>query len=174
MNALLAAIPKPVLALLAVVLAALLAAQTFVAQRTAGKLADARAAHAADRATWVEASASSAARERAREQAWASANQDITDAYLHLASQLAADRAAADAAGLRLHQAARSAARACRGGADPAAAGDGTTAGDAGFLLAQLFEAADQRAGELAAFADRAHAAGSECQRRYDALTTTR
>ncbi len=174
MNALIAAIPKPVLALLAAVLAALLIAQTLVAQRTAGQLADARAAHATDRATWAEASASSAARERAKEQAWAATNQDITNAYLHLASQLAADRAAADAAGLRLHQAARAAARTCRGSADPATAGDSPATGDAGFLLAELFEAADRRAGELAAFAELAHAAGRECEQRYDALTTTR
>lgn len=172
MSAILAAIPKPVLALAAAVLAVLLAGQTFVAQRTATKLAEAREAHAQDRAAWADAAASSQAAERAREQAWTATNKDITDAYLHLAQQLAADRAAADAAGVRLHGAARAtAARACPGRQDPATAGDGQAAGDAGFLLAQLFEAADQRAGELAAFADRAHAAGRECEQRYDALT---
>ncbi|MBR8234265.1 MULTISPECIES: DUF2514 family protein [Burkholderia] len=38
-------------------------------------------------------------------------------------------------------------------------------------LLADLFGRADQRAGELAEYADRARIAGQQCERDYDALT---
>ena len=46
----------------------------------------------------------------------------------------------------------------------------GPTTGDALDLFADLFGRADQRAGELAEFADAAHAAGLTCERSFDAL----
>lgn len=52
---------------------------------------------------------------------------------------------------------------------DTATAGPAT--GDALDLLADLFSRADARAGELAEFADAAHAAGLTCERGYDALS---
>ncbi len=39
-------------------------------------------------------------------------------------------------------------------------------------VLADVLERADQRAGELAEYADRARIAGQQCERSYDALTT--
>lgn len=165
-----AAIPKAALAAGCVVLSVLLAGQTVVAYRASARSAQDRAKLAEATQAWTEASASSQASERAREQAWAQANQEITDAYTKVSQQLLADRAAADAAGVRLHQAARAAARACRGSQDPAVTGDGSTAGASDFLLAELFERADRRAGELAAFVDASRASGLECQQRYDAL----
>ena len=62
----------------------------------------------------------------------------------------------------------RAAARAASGSG---AATSGPTTGDALDLLADLFSRADQAAGELAEFADAAHAAGLACERSYDALT---
>jgi hypothetical protein len=56
--------------------------------------------------------------------------------------------------------------------AHPGAAAVGASAGDAIDLLSDLFTRADARAGELAAAADRAHAAGTTCERAYDALRT--
>lgn len=47
----------------------------------------------------------------------------------------------------------------------------GPTTDDALDLFADLFSRADQRAGELAEFADVAHAAGLTCERSFDALT---
>ncbi|WP_261537092.1 DUF2514 domain-containing protein [Burkholderia multivorans] len=47
-------------------------------------------------------------------------------------------------------------------------------AGDALDLLADVLGRADERAGELAEYADRARIAGQQCERDYDALTTTR
>ena len=62
----------------------------------------------------------------------------------------------------------RAAARAAQHSGTPIA---GPTTGDALDLFADLFSRADQRAGELAEFADAAHAAGLTCERSYDALT---
>lgn len=46
-------------------------------------------------------------------------------------------------------------------------------AGNALDLLADVLGRADQRAGELAAYADAARIAGQQCERDYDALTAT-
>ena len=62
----------------------------------------------------------------------------------------------------------RAAARTSSGSGVAAA---GPTTGDALDLFADLFSRADQAAGELAEFADAAHAAGLTCERSYDALT---
>ncbi|MDN8078268.1 DUF2514 family protein [Burkholderia multivorans] len=53
----------------------------------------------------------------------------------------------------------------------PAAAAGSPAAGDALDLLADVLGRADQRAGELAEYADRARIAGQQCERDYDALT---
>ena len=53
---------------------------------------------------------------------------------------------------------------------NPATAGGGTPAEDPLFLLSDLLSRADERAGELAEFADRAHIAGRACEAAYDSL----
>ncbi|WP_334070261.1 DUF2514 family protein, partial [Burkholderia cepacia] len=53
----------------------------------------------------------------------------------------------------------------------PAATTGGSAAGDALDLLANVLGRADQRAGDLAEYADRARIAGQQCERDYDALT---
>ncbi|WP_233095655.1 DUF2514 family protein [Dickeya solani] len=50
-----------------------------------------------------------------------------------------------------------------------AAAGAART--NAGILLADVLQRADKRAGELAAYADRARLAGLTCERAYSAIT---
>ncbi|MCA7962491.1 DUF2514 domain-containing protein [Burkholderia cenocepacia] len=55
-----------------------------------------------------------------------------------------------------------------------AAAAGSPAAGDALDLLADVLGRADQRAGELAEYADRARIAGQQCERDYDALTATK
>lgn len=52
----------------------------------------------------------------------------------------------------------------------PAAVGTGPAAGDPLDVLADVLGRADQRAGELAAYADAARIAGLACERSYDAL----
>ncbi|HDR8931678.1 TPA: DUF2514 family protein [Burkholderia vietnamiensis] len=53
----------------------------------------------------------------------------------------------------------------------PAATTRSPAAGDALDLLADVLGRADQRAGDLAEYADRARIAGQQCERDYDALT---
>ena len=55
---------------------------------------------------------------------------------------------------------------------NPASAGGGAPAEDPLFLLSDLLSRADERAGELAEFADRAHIAGRACEAAYDSLRT--
>ncbi|UQP02222.1 DUF2514 domain-containing protein [Burkholderia multivorans] len=55
----------------------------------------------------------------------------------------------------------------------PAAAPGSPATGDAFDLLADVLGRADQRAGELAKYADRARIAGQQCERDYDALTVS-
>ena len=56
----------------------------------------------------------------------------------------------------------------------PAAAAGSPATGDALDLLADVLSRADERAGELAEYADRARIAGQQCERDYDALTPIR
>ncbi|WP_175878917.1 DUF2514 family protein [Burkholderia sp. BCC0097] len=53
----------------------------------------------------------------------------------------------------------------------PAATSGSPATGDALDLLADVLGRADQRAGELAEYADRARIAGQQCERDYDALS---
>lgn len=57
-----------------------------------------------------------------------------------------------------------------RNACSPATTGGGTSAEDPLFLLSDLLSRADERAGELAEFADRAHLAGRACEAAYDSL----
>ena len=53
---------------------------------------------------------------------------------------------------------------------NPTPAGGSTPAEDPLYLLSDLLSRADERAGELAEFADRAHLAGRACEAAYDSL----
>ena len=108
---------------------------------------------------------------RATETAWRSAiDKEAEDGQTRIdlarrdavAARVSADGLRADVA--RYRAAARSA-------TNSGVAAAGPTASDALDLLADLFGRADEAAGELAEFADAAHAAGLTCQRSYDALT---
>ena len=108
---------------------------------------------------------------RATETAWrtridkeAKDGQDRIDLARHdaTAARTERDRLRADVARYR------TAARATQHSGAPTS---GPTTGDALDLFADLFSRADARAGELAEFADAAHAAGITCERSYDALT---
>ncbi|OJA47842.1 DUF2514 family protein [Burkholderia ubonensis] len=56
----------------------------------------------------------------------------------------------------------------------PAIAAGSAPAGDPLGVLADVLGRADQRAGELAEYADQAHIAGQQCERDYDSLTPGR
>ena len=59
-----------------------------------------------------------------------------------------------------------------RARSNPTATGGSTPAEDPLFLLSDLLSRADDRAGALAEFADRAHLAGRACEAAYDSLRT--
>lgn len=82
-----------------------------------------------------------------------------------------ADATAARVAADRLRdKLARIAAAARERGSNPGATPASPPADDTTVVLADLLRRADARAGELAEFADRAHAAGQICEASYDAV----
>ena len=136
-------------------------------------LAQARQEHAEHVAAAALAAASAVQAARTEEQRRTAALQEIADAaHKDLAAARAdARRARAAAAGLRNAAQAYAAAH-CGGAADDSAtAPGGPPAAGPGLVLADLLGRADDRAGELAAAADAARAAGLACERAYDSLT---
>ncbi|MFN9115364.1 MAG: DUF2514 family protein, partial [Bacteroidota bacterium] len=86
-----------------------------------------------------------------------------------------ADAAAARVAADRLRdKLARITAASRERSTNPSAAAASPPAEDTTFLLADLLRRADERAGELAEFADRAHAAGQICEASYEAVSADR
>ncbi|WP_425591458.1 DUF2514 family protein [Brenneria nigrifluens] len=55
-----------------------------------------------------------------------------------------------------------------------ATASAGAARASTAILLADVLQRADDRAGELAAYADRARVAGLTCERAYDAITESK
>lgn len=89
------------------------------------------------------------------------------DAQDHIA-QASDDAAAATAVADSLQQQVDKLAR--RPASCPGVAAGSEAADPAKLLLAELFRRADARAGELAAYADRARVAGQTCDRSFDAV----
>ncbi|KVH55294.1 hypothetical protein WK78_29510 [Burkholderia cepacia] len=83
-------------------------------------------------------------------------------------------RAAADAADAAANSLRKQVAELLARTRDPAAPAGSAAAGGALDLLANVLGRADQRAGDLAEYADRARIAGQQCERDYDALTIAR
>jgi hypothetical protein len=94
-----------------------------------------------------------------------------TNEAIQQAERARADARAADAARRELFARATALANASRRPGDSGAVDGGASTGDPGHLLADVLGRADQRAGELAAYADAARIAGLACERSYDALT---
>lgn len=93
----------------------------------------------------------------------------------HDQSTIHADRGTAGAAADGLRGAAAATVAAARIGCaaiNPLPRVVGPAAGDPIGVLADVLARADARAGILADYADRARAAGAQCERNYDALTT--
>ncbi|WP_080647785.1 DUF2514 family protein [Variovorax atrisoli] len=98
--------------------------------------------------------------------------QEASNAQTRIAS-LEDDLQRARAASDGVRSAAAGAAGRARANSCPAAAGTRQHGDDALGLLVDVLGRADQRAGELAEYADRLRIAGVACERSYDALTTT-
>lgn len=132
--------------------------------------AQAAAAHAQALRSLADAATTASEQARAAERG-ASDRIHAIATEAHDAIQTAyRDAAAADRVAQQLRQhIARLVAPAASGAAsDPGAAPGGPPAGGTGLVLAKLLGRADDRAGQLAAFADAAHIAGLACERAYD------
>lgn len=105
---------------------------------------------------------------RAEEQRRIAAQQEIANDANQKRTAALADAFAARAAAGSLQQRVDQLVAAAR---YPAATTGGPATGDALDLLADVLGRADQRAGDLAEYADRARIAGQQCERDYDALT---
>lgn len=108
---------------------------------------------------------------RAKEVARVIALEGVIHANTEKLAATQADAAAARVAADRLRdKLARITAAARERSANPGAAAASPPAEDTTVVLADLFRRADERAGELAEFADRAHTAGQICESSYDAV----
>ena len=137
---------------------------------TGGDRAEQR--HAAERAELMAQALRASEEQRAIEaQRHAAMRQEVTRARDRQAIALR-DAATAAAAADRLRDALATA-RACPASGDPAATPGGPTAGATADLLDLVQRRLDDAAGQLAAFADAAHGAGTACERAYDALKTS-
>ncbi|AIT21477.1 hypothetical protein BTN_2341 [Burkholderia thailandensis E254] len=105
---------------------------------------------------------------RTVEQRRTAAQQEIANDANQQRTAALADAFAARAAAGSLQQRVDQLVAAAR---HPAVTAGSQAAGDALDLLADVLGRADQRAGELAEYADRARIAGQQCERDYDALT---
>lgn len=105
---------------------------------------------------------------RAEEQRRTAAQSEIAKDANQQRTTALADAFAARAAAGSLQQRVDQLVAAAR---HPATAPGGPPTGETLDLLADVFGRADQRQGELAAYADAARIAGQQCERDYDALT---
>lgn len=138
-------------------------------------LAECQRVHAEALAITLRAAQKAEAEHRAREAEIQTLQTEAVNAA-HAETQAA--RADADRVRVALDRLRRTSAAAAAGGGgaapDSAAAGASAPAGAPGDLPADLLWRLGQAAGELAAAADDARAAGLACQRSYDAVTTPR
>jgi len=152
----------------ALAIALLGALYAFGERRYAAGAAGVQSQWAAERARQTAEALKASEAARAEEQRRAAAQQEVQrDAQLQV-DQARADAAAARAAGGRLRDQLAAFRRAA--GSNTAAPAGGAAAGDPLGVLADVLERADERAGDLAAYADAARIAGAACERSYDAL----
>lgn len=107
---------------------------------------------------------------RAEEQRRTAKIQEAQDAAHQARVAAESDARAARASADRLRQRAAELAARCTA-SDPAPAGPGQAASAPGPVLADMFGRADEAAGILAEYADKARIAGQLCQRSYEALS---
>nr|WP_297388296.1 DUF2514 family protein [uncultured Roseateles sp.] len=125
------------------------------------------------RSTLATERADMEAAERLREQSWRDRQQEADDANRQEVERARADAAAAGDVADRLRERARALAAACSAPrSDPAASASSTPAESPGELLADMQRRLTAAAAEYARVADERGAAGNNCERRYDALTT--
>ena len=111
---------------------------------------------------------------RATEQAWQDKQKEINDDAEKRLAQVRADATLADASAGRLSvRVTALVAQARTAAANPPAVGASAPASDPIGMLAELQRRADEAAGIYARIADERGAAGSTCEREYDAVSAT-
>lgn len=158
-------------AFLLVLLLVLLTVQTGRLQRAETAIQTERAGRAQDKATAAMFAASAVMAARAEEQRRHAALQETVDVAQDQIAAARRDARAAAGAADRLRQHVATLAASCGAAAgDPAPAAGSASAAGAGLVLADLFSRADERAGQLAEYADQARIAGQSCERAYESL----
>lgn len=152
--------------------AALLVASGWVANgwRLGGRIEQLQAAQAKQREGQATALAAALEAARAEEQRRSAEQRGIANAAAKERDQALADARAAGAVAEQLRVRAAQLAAAARAAGNSASSGGSSAAGDPLDVLTDVLSRADARAGELAAYADRARIAGLACERSYDAL----
>lgn len=110
-------------------------------------------------------------RARLEEQRRTAAEKESTNEALKQLAALRTSAAASDAARRELLARVAALANAARNPRDSSSVPAGTATRDPVLLLADVLGRVDQRAGELARYADAARIAGQKCERDYDSLT---
>lgn len=124
-----------------------------------------------ERADVAQAAASAAAAAALESQRRETAFQEIASAAQQATARIAADAAAGAADRRSLGVQLDAFVRANGASSNPRPAASGPPATDPLSVLADMFSRADSRAEDLARIADERGAAGSACERSYDALT---
>lgn len=171
----LALVPKPVLAAIALAALVLAGLAGILAVKRSIQFANEKTAHAETRTAFAEArvqaaSAVAAAERRHRdtERRWSTRVQEIADGTQIALDEARKRGAAAVAAGDRLRdRLTELAACADRGASPPAVAGPGPTAGAPADLLADVQRRLDEAANGIAQYADAASIAGAACERAW-------
>jgi hypothetical protein len=131
-----------------------------------------KTAHAQDKQHAAEAQTKAVNAARAEEQRRTAAQSEIANDANTQRTAALADAFAARAAAGSLRDQIASLVRSAKAASNPAVGAGSPATGDALDLLADVLSQSDQRAGDLAAYADSARIAGQQCERDYDALTT--
>ena len=119
------------------------------------------------------AKAANEAAARAKEQAWQLKLDKVTEDGQHAIDQATGDADAARASAYSLRGAADSLASriaASQAGGNSCTAAASAAATRAVMVLADVLKRADQRAGDLAGYADQSHGRGVTCEQAYDSL----
>lgn len=124
----------------------------------------------AERAKQTAAALAQSQRNAEETQRRLTAQQEVQRVHDEELARVQADAGRARAAAVSLRGQLAAFTAAGRAPGNSSTGGNGAPAATALDLLAELFSAADDRSGELAAALDASHAAGLQCVRQYDSL----
>lgn len=141
--------------------------------RLGEQIAELKAEHATEQRKQARVQTKAVDDARIEEQRRVAEQVKSTNDAIRQLHEAQASARAADAARRELLARITAITNAARSPRDPASVAAGASAGDPILLLADVLGRADQRAGDLAQYADAARVAGQKCERDYDALIST-